>query len=383
MKSRIFALVSVLALMTTLVHVSYAQEVAPIPARVLLEDFNIEAPDISTLDYDIMPIAASNFIGLNGTTPISNSSNLASFVYYHYTGNNALTQPAVPLTVGIPVSIASGSKVTVKWSGFSYGRRYESTSENTMYYGYAFRATPSSGTSVSVTPTFSIRDGANTQLASASSVSGSVTFTASSDITFIGFCVLEPSYSYSKYQQWQSYVNVSSASITVTYSNPSTDALLGIAASSASTALTSKEILSVLQSIASNGSSSQPSAMQQFEDKYLEKMEPQLSQIEDMMSPANTALPNGGDFAGFVSDVQDGLGVNGSSFNASEFADATSKFGSKDATGPGGPWEFFSQSVVDSLAGDAQVAGLSDDDYIYAWLEETQRRYGMWNSSNP
>lgn len=126
-----------------------------------------------------------------------------------------------------------------------------------------------------------------------------------------------------------------------------------------------------------------PSEMEKFEDAYLERMKDQLSKVEDMMSSENTALPNGGDFAGFVSDVQNGLGVNGSSFNASDFAGATSKFGGSNATGPGGPWEFFSQSVQDSLAGDLFTIDLADDDYIYAWLYEAQRRYGLWNSSSP
>lgn len=124
-------------------------------------------------------------------------------------------------------------------------------------------------------------------------------------------------------------------------------------------------------------------AFSEYEDRYVENMQDQLAQIEEMLSPRNTALPNGGDIAGFVSDVQDGLGISGSSFSASAFKDATSKFGSANATGSGGPWEFFSQAVVDSLAGDTSSVGLADDDYIYAWLDEMQRRYGLWSSSSP
>lgn len=126
-----------------------------------------------------------------------------------------------------------------------------------------------------------------------------------------------------------------------------------------------------------------PSEMTKFEDAYIQSMAGQLSQVEDMLGPQNTALPNGGDVAGFVSDIQDGLGLSGSSFNASDFSDAVSAFGQASAVQPGGPWEFFSQSVADSLSGDTQTVGLSYDDYIYAWLEESQRRYGLWSSSSP
>lgn len=142
-----------------------------------------------------------------------------------------------------------------------------------------------------------------------------------------------------------------------------------------------ESILSAIQSF--SDAASVPSAMEQFEQRYLEKMEGQLSQVEDMMSPDNPALPNGGDIAGFASDIQNGLGVSGSAFNASEFSDALSAFSGAEATAAGGPWEFFTQAVADSLSGDAQTAGLNDDDYIYAWLEMMQGRYSSWSSSSP
>lgn len=129
--------------------------------------------------------------------------------------------------------------------------------------------------------------------------------------------------------------------------------------------------------------SGSPSEMEKFESGYLDKMDNQLAQIEDMMSSANPALPNGGDVAGFASDVQGGLGVNGSSFDAAAFSEATSAFSGASATEAGGPWEFFTQSVADFLSGDTMSVGLADDDYIYAWFDEMQRRYGAWVSSSP
>lgn len=142
-------------------------------------------------------------------------------------------------------------------------------------------------------------------------------------------------------------------------------------------------VISIDNQLASFSSSLGPSEMEKFEDSYIENMQKQLDGVESMLSPENSALPNGGDFVGFASDIQDGLGVSGSSFSASEFAAATSVFSGSDAMAAGGPWEFFSQSVADSLSGDAQTVGLSDDDYIYAWLDEAQRRYGLWSSSSP
>lgn len=126
-----------------------------------------------------------------------------------------------------------------------------------------------------------------------------------------------------------------------------------------------------------------PSEMQKFEDAYLKAQSEQLDKIEQMLSSENSALPNDGDIAGFASDIQDGLGVNGTSFDASAFNDAVSAFSGEAATAAGGPWEFFTQQVADSLSGDAQPVGLNDDDYIYAWLEMMEGRYGTWASSSP
>lgn len=118
----------------------------------------------------------------------------------------------------------------------------------------------------------------------------------------------------------------------------------------------------------------------EFEDRYIENFQSQLEGIEQMLSPENTALPNNGDFVGFAQDIQDGLGISGSAFNASQFKDATSAFGKADAMGEGGPWEFFSQAVADSLAGGTSSYGVYDDDYIYAWMEESRRWLDKWTS---
>lgn len=123
--------------------------------------------------------------------------------------------------------------------------------------------------------------------------------------------------------------------------------------------------------------------MSSFEDRYLETQQDQLNQIEDMMTSSNSSLPNDGNITGFASDVQSGLGLSGSSFNPSDFQSATEAFGNSSAVSAGGPWEFFSQSVADSLSGGTSSVSLNDDDYIYQWLDESQRRYSIWNSYSP
>lgn len=143
-------------------------------------------------------------------------------------------------------------------------------------------------------------------------------------------------------------------------------------------------VTSIDNQLASISSSlAEPSPMEQFENDYLDKMGDQLSQVEEMMGPDNPALPNGGDIAGFASDLQNGLGVSGSSFNSQEFSAAVGAFSGTEATAAGGPWEFFTQAVADSLSGETQMSSLSDDDYIYVWLEMMEGRYSSWASSSP
>lgn len=136
---------------------------------------------------------------------------------------------------------------------------------------------------------------------------------------------------------------------------------------------TSSDLSAILDAINNQTTVIENDPMSKFEDRYLTQQQDQLNQVEEMLTSANPALPNNGDFAGFASDISDGLGLSGSSFNPSDFSSATSKFGDTSSTSAGGPWEFFSQSVLDSLSGDTYSVGLSDDDYIYAWLDDMIR----------
>lgn len=53
-----------------------------------------------------------------------------------------------------------------------------------------------------------------------------------------------------------------------------------------------------------------------------------------------------------------------------------------DAFDVGGPWEFFSQSIADALAGQGNstysMPGLPPDDFISDWVRDSELRRGKW-----
>lgn len=155
--------------------------------------------------------------------------------------------------------------------------------------------------------------------------------------------------------------------------------------SSASTGSALDQILAQLRSLNTTSTAQlqdqQNAPARKAEDSFIGKFGSQIDKVEDALSPSNPALPNGGDVGGFMSDVSEGLGLSGSSFSASDLNDAASGFSGADAVGVGGPWEFFTQGVADSLSGDAPMGIDADYDPILAWFEASERRYGTW--SNP
>lgn len=140
-------------------------------------------------------------------------------------------------------------------------------------------------------------------------------------------------------------------------------------------------LLRILAAIQAIGNSQSSDPMRQFENNYLENFGDQIDKTEQALSPANPALPNGGDIGGFVDDISSGLGLSGSSFSSSDFQSATGAFSGAESTGAGGPWEFFTQGVADDLSGDAPMSIDDDYDPILAWFEQAERRYALW--SNP
>lgn len=134
---------------------------------------------------------------------------------------------------------------------------------------------------------------------------------------------------------------------------------------------TLQSILSKMNSIESAVSGLTP--MQQFENDYLENFEGQISQAESAISSSNPALPNGGDVGGFVSGLQDGLGVSGDSFSMSDFNNAVGSFSGSASTSEDGPWWFFSEEVAQDMSGDVSTFDL-DDSWFWSFYDDFERR---------
>lgn len=346
---------------------------------------------LMSADYLVMPLAISqsNLIGFMSHSQVGGLyqyTNPSGYKWYYSSfpgsrGSSAYTF----LMVGSAYSLASGSQVTVSW-GSDLAGYYTAYGVDTLTNGTSgWRSNnPYGGTSVN---TFYVYDQNRTVITSFSKSQTSVSFILDHDVSFlgIGFSNTVSLPSTSSYGLSYFTICISNFNISVYVPpdpidqiNQSVDAIRG---SVADIAVSNRGIYESINNLA--GVIGTPSAMEQFEQKYLESMAGQLDKVESMLSSDNPALPNNGDVAGFVSDIQDCLGLSGSSFNASEFAEATSAFGGSSATAAGGPWEFFTQAVADSLAGDTSSVGLADDDYIYAWLDQMQGRYSSWHSSSP
>lgn len=345
------------------------------------------------VEYPVMPLALAQtslvayFGGSSISGPVSNSN---GYIYFNY-GAAMLkgSSQTYRIVAGYQNLYTSGTQVTVSCSSLT--GYYHNPQKNTSG-GYQYWQSSKISEANSLITSFDVYDSSFNVLATITSSSRTVTFTLTRDVSFIGIGFSRSFTSSGDLYYFGMSLGLSGFNI-ATVVPPTTeeqilDSVNAIRSGVANVANTNQGILSGVNDIADSmnnlaGIVGTPSAMEQFEQKYLESMEDQLDKVESMLSPDNPALPNNGDVAGFVSDIQDGLGLSGSSFNASEFAEATSAFGGTSATAAGGPWEFFTQAVADSLAGDTSSVGLADDDYIYAWLDQMQGRYSLWHSSSP
>lgn len=144
---------------------------------------------------------------------------------------------------------------------------------------------------------------------------------------------------------------------------------------------TTQAVNGTTQSVKDLLSDQQNAPARKAEDSFIGKFGGQIEQVEDALSSFNPALPNGGDIGGFTSDLSDGLGLSGSSFSVSDLNDAAAGFSGPEATGVGGPWEFFTQTVVDDLSGDfVSMFDVDALDPILVWFERAEGRYGVWSS---
>lgn len=126
----------------------------------------------------------------------------------------------------------------------------------------------------------------------------------------------------------------------------------------------------------------QNKASRKFEDGYFENLGKQIDKAEEALTPANSALPNGGDVGGFVDDIGGGLGLSGSAFDGAQFEAATGAFTGAQSSASGGPWEFFTQAVADDLSGDTPSGIELDDDFIMVWFVQSEGRYGLWSNQS-
>lgn len=296
-----------------------------IPGRYAYYGANIGSPDTYGFYVTLPPSSVPGFLDIVGLYPmeVSNATTLQNWVYGDISVGNDVTSPA-PWAVS-PVYTFLSSSVSPFVAPASNGSIYNQSVDNPSFHVYI------------------------------------------------------PSHSATLYLLvYSGYMNNGSSKHGVVYLSDGFISFTPDPAFQSQTTLQS--ILSVVQDIASGGSSS---PVDSLVGGWSDKFQGQISQVEDALSPSNPALPNGGDIGGFVTDVSDGLGLSGSSFSSSDFNEATSAFSGSASTGTGGPWEFFTQGVADDLSGDSPM-GIDDDyDPIIAWMQQAERWRDAWASSNP
>lgn len=399
-KSKVFCFLSCVLLLVVLVLPSSA---SPSPDDSLILSYPLSP------DYPVAPLISAPYrlyYGIdNGTsfTPLSSLSisnqAVVNNTVYRLIRRNLKSEGSYYscfMGYGYQVSVVPNSVINLTWSGFTVQRNNGSSGSPDSGYTYPSSTLTSNSSfspySSTVRPSFYVYDSSFNILAGPfSPASGSAEFVVDSSASALifGFYTTlntNASYTYS-FCGWE--MSLSDAKLTYTITVPeTTEDLLRTTNSLLSSGNSTRshidsdmhQVITILQDMSTSAAND---PMSQFEGKYLEQMGDQLTGVEGMMSPSNPALPNGGDFVGFADDMQKGFGVNGSSFNASDFSSAAGSFSGSASISEGGPWEFFSQSVADSLSGGASSIGLDDDDYIYAWLEQSERRYGLWASSSP
>lgn len=394
-KSKVFCFLSCVLLLVVLVLPSSASSS---PDDSLILSYPVD------IDYSVLPLTLpTSYYVFYGTTinttsyvPLSSlnvmsqaiSYSSQSFEYRTFISATGGSYVSTFMGVGIPGQFKAGSSVTLNWSNFRsfvYSTKVSSPSSG---FSYSSNTVQNS----QIYPSYYVYDQYFNILAGPFSGTGQTTLTLSSNVSTLIF-----GYYYtcaggtgsSAYVSATTYLTNAPSTLTYSvYIPPTIEDLVSTSNSLVSSGNATRshidsdmhQVITILQDMSTSAAND---PMSQFEGKYLEQMGDQLTGVEGMMSSSNPALPNGGDFVGFADDMQKGFGVNGSSFNPSDFSSAAGSFSGSSSTAEGGPWEFFSQSVADSLAGGASSIGLDDDDYIYAWLEQSERRYGLWASFNP
>lgn len=143
---------------------------------------------------------------------------------------------------------------------------------------------------------------------------------------------------------------------------------------------TQQKIVSLLESL--NVTLGTPSAMEKFEEEYLEKQKDNIDIVEDMLDPeTNESMPDGG-AAQFAQDMTDSLvGKASQNFSFDKFTAVNDNYNQSlsDPSSDDSLFHFFSAETASEME---TVSPADDDGIIYdmdaveAWLNEAQRRLG-------
>lgn len=156
----------IITCISSLIETSYAANIVPFASYPYFSAYTFITPSQRT---DIQPNISSSPYYRSGV--ISNTTSLSS-------------------VIGLPVTISSGSTVQVSWSGFTVVTPRRDVNTGTTYpNGFWTDLVQGNNQTTSYSYTYSIRDQDGNMLASVSSTSGTVSFVAPSDLTFIGFSV--------------------------------------------------------------------------------------------------------------------------------------------------------------------------------------------------
>lgn len=333
-------------------------------------------------------LLSSYFSGIalyGGTVQVGIVTNPNNYRYLQWSRRpSAQASFTISLVVGLVISANEGDYIDFSYTSFGLlgGTTPESSAAGQVSFGFADG--PGGQSQVPFNPTsYSIVDQNGVSLyddLSTGNNGGQVSFVLDHDVSFIGIAVTERITQGNSLKFFRS-LDLESTDITITV----TSQLDPVRAAIIQSEKWLDSINQAVQQLVVSASGLTP--MEQFEADYLENAKDELDAVEGALFGTGTGslsslAPEGG-FSGFVSDIAEGFGVSSSSFDSSQLSQAAGAFSGSSSTGPGGPWEFFTQAVADSLAGDTSAVGLNDDDYIYAWYDQMQGRWSMWSSSSP
>ncbi len=145
-----------------------------------------------------------------------------------------------------------------------------------------------------------------------------------------------------------------------------------------------RDVVSAINALSTTLST--PSAMDKFQQEYLDKQQSNLDIVEDMLDPQkNESMPDGG-AAQFTQDLTKSfVGKSSQNFSMDKFNQVNDTFNSSlsDTSKDDSVFHFFSAETASEME---TVAPMDEDGIIYdsdsvdAWAAEIQRRLGIWST---